>query len=90
MVEGAVAIDREPVAAGMLAVLQRGASGAVTAATRAKIMFAGGDALAGDRIIWWNFVSSSRERLERAKADWREQRFAAVPGETDFIPLPER
>ena len=90
VVEGAVAIDREPVTAGMLAVLQPGASGAVTAATRAKIMFAGGDALEGDRIIWWNFVSSSRERLERAKADWREQRFDAVPGETDFIPLPER
>jgi redox-sensitive bicupin YhaK (pirin superfamily) len=90
VVEGSVAVNREFVDAGMLAVLQAGASGTVRAETRAKIMFAGGDALEGDRIIWWNFVSSSRERLERAKTDWREQRFEAVPGETDFIPLPER
>ena len=90
VVEGSVAIDREFVDAGTLAVLQSGASGTVTAETQAKIMFAGGDTLLGDRIIWWNFVSSSRERLEQAKADWREQRFDAVPGETDFIPLPER
>ena len=53
-------------------------------------MFAGGDSLAGDRFIWWNFVSSSRERIEQARNDWREQRFDAVPGETDYIPLPER
>ena len=53
-------------------------------------MFAGGDAIDGKRYIWWNFVSSSRERIERAKDDWREQRFASVPGEDDFIPLPER
>lgn len=90
VVEGSVAINRETVGAGMLAVLKRGASGTVAAEAQAKIMFAGGGALAGDRIIWWNFVSSSRERLERAKIDWREQRFDAVPGETDFMPLPER
>ena len=53
-------------------------------------MFAGGDTLEGERYIWWNFVSSSRERIEQAKKDWREQRFAGVPGEDDFIPLPER
>jgi len=74
----------------MLAVLETGAGGTVTAESAARIMFAGGDALDGKRYIWWNFVSSSRERIETAKADWREQRFAAVPGEDDFIPLPER
>lgn len=90
VVEGSVAINQEFVGAGVLAVLENGASGNVTAETQAKLMFAGGDALEGERIIWWNFVSSSRERLEQAKEDWREQRFDAVPGETDFIPLPER
>lgn len=43
----------------------------------------------GDRIVWWNFVSSSRARLELAKRDWRNKRFPEVPGETDFIPLPK-
>jgi redox-sensitive bicupin YhaK (pirin superfamily) len=42
----------------------------------------------GPRHLWWNFVSSSTERIERAKADWQAGRFAPVPGETEFIPLP--
>jgi hypothetical protein len=42
----------------------------------------------GKRHIWWNFVSTSRERMERAKKDWREGRFGKIPGETEFIPLP--
>ena len=75
---------------GSLAVLQPDARGAVTAESESKIMFFGGDALEGERAIWWNFVSSSKERLEQAKRDWREGRFEAVPGESDFIPLPEQ
>ena len=90
VVEGSVAINREFVDAGVLAVLENGAAGTVTAESAARIMFAGGDALGGERFIWWNFVSSSRERIEQAKKDWREQRFDTVPGETDYIPLPER
>jgi len=43
----------------------------------------------GPRHLWWNFVSSSQERIEQAKADWQQARFATVPGETEFIPLPE-
>ena len=90
VVEGSVAINREFVGAGVLAILENEAAGTVTAESAARIMFAGGDALEGERFIWWNFVSSSRERIEQAKKDWREQRFDAVPGETDYIPLPER
>lgn len=90
VVEGSVAINRELVEAGVLAVLEHGASGSVTAESPARIMFAGGDALQGKRYIWWNFVSSSRERIDQARHDWREQRFEAVPGETDYMPLPER
>jgi len=53
------------------------------------MMFLGGDALEGPRHIWWNFVSSSKERIEQAKQDWKSGRFAHVPDETEFIPLPE-
>ena len=53
-------------------------------------MLAGGAALDGARYIYWNFVSSSRERIETAKRDWREERFAPVPGDPERIPLPER
>jgi redox-sensitive bicupin YhaK (pirin superfamily) len=48
-----------------------------------------GEKMDGPRHIWWNFVASSKQRIEDAKQRWREQRFAAVPGDTEFIPLPE-
>jgi redox-sensitive bicupin YhaK (pirin superfamily) len=54
-----------------------------------RMMFLGGEALEGPRHIWWNFVSSSKERIEQAKEDWKRGRFAHVPNETEFIPLPE-
>jgi redox-sensitive bicupin YhaK (pirin superfamily) len=53
-------------------------------------MLAGGDKLDGERFIDWNFVSSSREKIERAKAAWRAQTIGKVPGETEWIALPER
>jgi len=55
----------------------------------ARAMLLGGAPLDGPRHVWWNFVSSSRERIEQAKADWTAQRFGAVPGESEFIPLPD-
>jgi redox-sensitive bicupin YhaK (pirin superfamily) len=90
VVDGTVAIADQFVEAGSLAVLQANARGAVRAESESKIMFFGGAALVGERTIWWNFVSSSKERLEQAKRDWREGRFEPVAGESDFIPLPER
>jgi redox-sensitive bicupin YhaK (pirin superfamily) len=48
-----------------------------------------GAAPTGKRHIWWNFVSSSRERIESAKADWQDVKFEGVPGDTELIPLPE-
>jgi redox-sensitive bicupin YhaK (pirin superfamily) len=53
------------------------------------VLLFGGEPMDGPRHLWWNFVSSSVERIEHAKADWRARRFAEVPGETEFIPLPE-
>ena len=55
----------------------------------AKLMLLGGAPLDGPRHIWWNFVSSSKDRIEQAKADWKEGRFAKVPGDKEFIPLPD-
>ena len=54
----------------------------------ARLMLLGGEPMDGPRHIWWNFVSSSKERIEQAKEDWKEGRFALVPEETEFIPLP--
>jgi redox-sensitive bicupin YhaK (pirin superfamily) len=62
----------------------------VKAKRRSRLMFLGGDAMEGPRHIWWNFVSSRQERIEQAKEDWKAGRFALVPGETEFIPIPER
>jgi len=55
----------------------------------ARLMLLGCAPMDGKRHIWWNFVSSSRERIEQAKEDWRTGRFEQVMGENDFIPLPD-
>jgi redox-sensitive bicupin YhaK (pirin superfamily) len=61
----------------------------IQALTDAKVMLLGGSPLEGPRHIFWNFVSSSREKIEQAKLLWHEQKFPKVPGETEFVPLPE-
>jgi len=73
-----------------LLVLRPGDRIAVRAVSDAHIVVVGGAAMDGPRHIWWNFVSSRKERIEAAKADWKAGRFALVPGDTtEFIPLPE-
>ena len=88
-IAGDLSVDDEPIPAHHLAVLPAGRAVRLRAGSAARAMLVGGAALDGERVIWWNFVSSSRERIEAAKAQWREQRFGRVPGETEFIPLPE-
>jgi redox-sensitive bicupin YhaK (pirin superfamily) len=62
----------------------------VRAVSDAHIMVLGGAAMDGPRHIWWNFVSSRKERIEQAKAEWKSGRFGIVPGDAEeFIPLPE-
>jgi len=90
VVDGNIELGEEQVSAGVMAVFADAASGSITAAEAAHLMLCGGDSLEGERIIWWNFVTSSRERLEQGKRDWRDGKFGGVPGETDFIPLPEK
>jgi redox-sensitive bicupin YhaK (pirin superfamily) len=75
---------------GQLVVLRPGAPVTIqgTSSTPARLMLLGGEPL-GPRIVWWNFVSSSKGRIEQAKEDWEAGRFAAVPGENEHIPLPD-
>jgi redox-sensitive bicupin YhaK (pirin superfamily) len=89
-VDADVRIDGTPVAAHTLAVLPPGASVELHAPKAARLMVLGGDALPERRFIWWNFVSSRKERIAQAADDWEAQRLGQVPGETEFIPLPEK
>jgi hypothetical protein len=90
VVDGSIELGGQAVLAGVLAVLADGAAATIRTTGGAHVMICGGATLEGERIVWWNFVSSSRERLEQAKRDWRDGKFNDVPGETDFIPLPAK
>ncbi|MGA3155946.1 MAG: pirin family protein [Steroidobacteraceae bacterium] len=84
----AVVVDGAPLAAGELGITARGGAIKISAPAGAHYLIIGGEPLDGPRTIWWNFVASSHERIEAAKARWREQRFGKVPGDEEFIPLP--
>ncbi len=72
-----------------LPVFLPGGSVTLEADSAAHVMLLGGEPLPEKRFIWWNFVSTSRERIEQAKHDWQEGRFGKIPGdETEFVPLP--
>ncbi len=86
--EGGIELGGRAFVEGDMVVLKPGAEAVVAATAASRLMLAGGAKLDGTRHIWWNFVSSSAERIEQAKRDWAEGRFAKVPGETEFIPLP--
>jgi redox-sensitive bicupin YhaK (pirin superfamily) len=88
-VAGAIDVDRTPVPEAHMAVLAPSESVRVTARSAATIMLVGGAKPDGERFIWWNFVASSRERIEGAKVKWRGQQYGTVPGDNEFIPLPE-
>lgn len=88
-VTGNVTLGGEQHEAGTMLVLEAGQPVLLHAGEDSRIMFFGGDRLDGDRTIWWNFVSSSKERIEQAKDDWRNGRFDSVINENEVIPLPE-
>jgi redox-sensitive bicupin YhaK (pirin superfamily) len=71
-----------------MAVLQAGQPCTITAAQDARFVVIGGEPLDAPRHLWWNFVSSRKDRIIQASADWEAQRMGHVPGETEFIPLP--
>ena len=89
LVDGEVEIAGDKFTAPQLLIFRPGDRITVKALRKTRMMFLGGSALEGPRHIWWNFVSSSKERIEHAKADWKAGRFEHVPGEHEFIPLPE-
>jgi redox-sensitive bicupin YhaK (pirin superfamily) len=89
LIDGEVEITGEHYEGPLLLIFRPGDRITVKAVQPTRMMFLGGDALEGPRHIWWNFVSSSKERIEQAKQDWKTGRFTPVPQEHEFIPLPE-
>jgi redox-sensitive bicupin YhaK (pirin superfamily) len=89
IVSGELDAGNQTFAPGTLVVFKPRAEIVVTANVATHFILIGGPKLDGPRIVWWNFVSSSAERIEAAKADWRKGRFPHVPGDDEFIPLPE-
>ena len=86
--EGKVSVDGKELVEGHMAIARTGRTLLVDAQTDSRVMVIGGTNL-GRRHIWWNFVSTSRERIAEAKDDWRAMRFGTIPGDDEeFIPLP--
>jgi len=89
ILEGQAQLDGVDIPAMHLVIPEPGARGRLRAKTPLKAMLMGGEPLDGPRHLWWNFVSSSAERIEQAKDDWRNGRFGTIPGDDqEFIPLP--
>ena len=88
VVEGEIDTGDHRIAEGCMAVACPGSALQIAARQPGRVMVIGGSN-PGRRHIWWNFVSSSRQRIEQAKDDWRENRFAGVPGDDEYIPLPD-
>ncbi|MEW5421500.1 pirin family protein [Amorphus sp. 3PC139-8] len=90
LISGEVEIAGERYEPGRLIVFHPKHAATLTALSAVRAVLVGGASMDGPRYIWWNFVSSSKERIDDAKADWKAGRFARVPGEDELIPLPER
>jgi redox-sensitive bicupin YhaK (pirin superfamily) len=89
-VDADMQVDDQPVAARNLAVLGSGKTSRLSVVAPARVVAIGGAPLSSHRHLWWNFVSSRKERIEQAKADWKAQRMGGIASDTEFIPLPER
>ena len=90
VVEGNCSLDNDRLELFQLYILAPGQAMTLKAASASRIMLLGGEAFATKRHVFWNFVSSSRDRINQAKEDWKARRFPLVPGdEEEFIPLPE-
>lgn len=88
-VSGRIEIAGDAFETAQLLIFRPGDRITITARGDARFVMLGGEPMDGPRHIWWNFVSSSKERIEQAKADWKAARFDPVPGDSEFIPLPE-
>jgi redox-sensitive bicupin YhaK (pirin superfamily) len=90
LVDGDLTLDGTPLEVAQMAVLNPAEIVTLASHGGATVMLLGGDKIDGERFIEWNFVASSREKIEHAKTAWTNQQMGKVPGETDWIPLPER
>ena len=88
VVSGSVSVDGCEYTEGVMAVASESRTMTLTSAAGSRVMVIGGDPV-GKRHIFWNFVSSSRERIEQAKQDWRDGKFGKVADDDEFIPLPD-
>jgi redox-sensitive bicupin YhaK (pirin superfamily) len=90
LAEGEASLDGQPLDRSVLYVLRPGISATLRSGSGAHVMLCGGAPLDGPRHVWWNFVSSSRDRIRQAREDWTAMRFPVVPGDDkERIPLPE-
>jgi hypothetical protein len=90
LVDGDLEIDGAQLEVGQMAVLALDETVTLASTHGARVMLLGGEKLDGERFIEWNFVASSREKIEAAKLAWTNQEMGQVPGETEWIPLPQR
>ena len=87
---GDASLDGEALERYSLYILKPGQAMTLRAETDARVMLLGGEAFTTPRHVWWNFVSSSRDRINEAKQEWKERKFPLVPGDSEeFIPIPE-
>ena len=87
---GDATLDGAPLAVSTLYILRPGISATLRSERGGRVMLCGGEAFASPRHVWWNFVSSRRDRIEQAKHDWKQGRFPKVPGDDkEWIPIPE-
>jgi len=88
IVSGSIGVDGERFGQGVMLVARAGLPLDLRCTADARLMVIGGETV-GERHLWWNFVSSSAARIERAKADWRNGAFGSIDGDEEFIPLPD-
>ncbi len=90
IVDGGLEIDGTAVDPLTMAILKPGSMPVIKATSDTRVMLCGGKPMDGPRTIWWNFVASDNALLEQAKIDWKAGKFDSVPGDDEFIPLPEK
>ncbi|MGB5778781.1 pirin family protein [Allopontixanthobacter sediminis] len=91
LVGGEASVDGQPLVLYELTVLEPGVGMKLASQSGGRVILLGGEAIATKRHVWWNFVSSSRDRINQAKQDWNEGNFPKVPGdEKEWIPIPEK
>jgi len=90
LVGGKAELDGQPLDLFALYILRPGHEARLSSSSGARLMLMGGQAFTTPRHVFWNFVSSSRDRINQAKEDWKALRFPLIPGDDqEFIPLPE-